>query len=120
MLLFFPLCFDSFDLTNFSHRDSQFGSLFLCMCVFTVDHLVNNAGIASICMFEDVDDIADFRSIMVFFGFTLYLLVHLNHIKLHFIFNLRPILYFYFYLCELELYTRIQHLIDPLPSQISI
>jgi short-subunit dehydrogenase len=30
-----------------------------------VDHLVNNAGINSVCMFEDTTDITLFRTIMV-------------------------------------------------------
>lgn len=33
--------------------------------VFVVDHLVNNAGIDSVCMFEEVDDMEAFRSVMV-------------------------------------------------------
>lgn len=34
--------------------------------VSVVDHLVNNAGIGAVCMFEEVDDMEAFRSVMVF------------------------------------------------------
>lgn len=34
--------------------------------VVVVDHLVNNAGIGSVCMFEEADDMEAFRSVMVF------------------------------------------------------
>lgn len=30
-----------------------------------VDHLVNNAGVSSVGLLEDVDDVTDFRAIMV-------------------------------------------------------
>lgn len=30
-----------------------------------VDHLVNNAGVTSVALLEEVDDVTDFRAIMV-------------------------------------------------------
>ncbi|CAK9183531.1 unnamed protein product [Ilex paraguariensis] len=33
-------------------------------CLFTVDHLVNNAGVNQVCMLEEVDDITDLRPVM--------------------------------------------------------
>lgn len=35
------------------------------MYISAVDHLVNNAGITSVAMLEEVDDVTDFREIMV-------------------------------------------------------
>jgi hypothetical protein len=32
-----------------------------------VDHLVNNAGVASVCWFEEVPDVADFKQVLVQF-----------------------------------------------------
>ena len=33
-----------------------------------VDHLVNNAGVASVCWFEEVPDVADFKQVLVRFS----------------------------------------------------
>lgn len=33
-----------------------------------VDHLVNNAGVANVCWFEEVADVADFKQVLVRFS----------------------------------------------------
>ena len=37
------------------------------VCSLVVDHLVNNAGVASVCWFEKVPDVADFKQVLVWF-----------------------------------------------------
>lgn len=35
------------------------------LCYYAVDHLVNNAGVHAITLFEDTEDVNDFKSVMV-------------------------------------------------------
>lgn len=36
-----------------------------CCVINAVDHLVNNAGVHAIALFEDTEDVTDFKSVMV-------------------------------------------------------
>ncbi|CAK9183202.1 unnamed protein product [Ilex paraguariensis] len=46
------------DVSNVDETMNRYG------CLFTVDHLVNNAGVNQVCMLEEVDDITDLRPVM--------------------------------------------------------
>lgn len=41
--------------------------MIITVVTLVVDHLVNNAGIASVCWFEEVPDVADFKQVLVWF-----------------------------------------------------
>lgn len=41
-----------------------------------MDHLVNNAGLANVCWFEEVPDVANFKQVLVLLHFPLLLLFH--------------------------------------------
>ncbi|KAJ1270681.1 hypothetical protein BS78_06G070500 [Paspalum vaginatum] len=61
----------------------HFGRCKLCPSAIFLDHLVNNAGIANVCWFDEVPDVADFKQIMAvnFWGAvhpTHYALPHLK------------------------------------------
>ena len=51
------------------------------VCSLVVDHLVNNAGVANVCWFEEVPDVSDLKQVLVRFiaaDALLYSLISVN------------------------------------------
>ena len=44
------------------------GTIINSVCSIVVDHLVNNAGVANVCWFEEEPDVADLKQVLVRFS----------------------------------------------------